>query len=174
MLGRIVAGSRYLVAIAVICLFAGTVALLVYGAIETVLTFIEAFSKGISNTGAKTLSLNLIELADLFLISTVLYITAAGLYELFIDGDIPLLPKWLVIKTLDDLKNKLVSAVIVVLSVLFLGQVVKWDGARDLLGYGVAVALVVVALTYFLSVQTRKTSFYASQNEPESSPDVLE
>ncbi|MBC8160514.1 MAG: YqhA family protein [Roseiflexaceae bacterium] len=175
MLGRIVSGSRYLIAIAVLCLFAGTVAMLVYGAIETVLTFIEAFSIGVSNTGAKTLSLNLIELADLFLIATVLYILAAGLYELFIDGDVPLLPKWLVINTLDDLKNKLVSAIIVVLAVLFLGQVVKWDGTRELLGYGIAIALVVVALTYFLSVQTRKTSTYLDRSEKEDSlaPDAL-
>jgi len=34
---------------------------------------------------------------------------------------------------------------------MFLGFVVAWDGTRDLLGIGVAIALVIAALTYFLS-----------------------
>jgi hypothetical protein len=40
---------------------------------------------------------------------------------------------------------------VVVLAVLFLGAVVGWDGSRDLLGFGVGVALVIAALTYFLA-----------------------
>jgi hypothetical protein len=43
------------------------------------------------------------------------------------------------------------------LGVLFLEQVVAWDGGRDLLGFGAAIALVVAALTYFLSQKPRKT-----------------
>jgi hypothetical protein len=35
--------------------------------------------------------------------------------------------------------------------VLFLGQVVAWNGERDLLGFGAAIALVIAALTWFLS-----------------------
>jgi hypothetical protein len=34
--------------------------------------------------------------------------------------------------------------------------VIAWDGQRDLLGYGAAIALVVAALTYFLSQQPKK------------------
>jgi len=64
------------------------------------------------------------------------------------------LPDWLTIKTLDDLKDKLVAVVIVVLGVLFLGQVVSWDGERDLLGFGASIALVVAALTYFLTAKS--------------------
>lgn len=41
--------------------------------------------------------------------------------------------------------------VVVVLAVLFLGAVVSWDASRDLLGFGAGVALVIAALTYFLS-----------------------
>jgi hypothetical protein len=46
--------------------------------------------------------------------------------------------------------------IVVALAVLFLGQVVAWDGSRDLMGYGVAVALVIAALTYFLTQKTSK------------------
>ena len=59
-------------------------------------------------------------------------------------------------RPLDDLKSKLIGVVVVVLGVLFLGQVIGWDGQRELLGYGAAIALVVAALTYFLSQQPKK------------------
>ena len=56
----------------------------------------------------------------------------------------------------DDLKHKLVGVVIVVLAVLFLGNVVTWDGERDLLGFGTAIALVIAALTWFLNSAAKK------------------
>lgn len=96
-----------------------------------------------------------IELADLFLLGTALFVIAIGLYELFIDDTIPL-PGWLVVHNLDDLKENLIGVVIVVLGVVFLGQVITWDGTRDLLGFGVAVALVIGALAYFLSSKSGK------------------
>lgn len=51
------------------------------------------------------------------------------------------LPKWLDIQDLNDLKGYLVSVVIAVLAVLFLREAVAWDGARDLLAFGAALAL---------------------------------
>ena len=47
--------------------------------------------------------------------------------------------------------------VVVVMGVLFLGQVVTWDGQRDLLGYGVGIAAVIAALTWFSSQKPKKT-----------------
>ena len=76
-------------------------------------------------------------------------IIALGLYALFVDDTLPL-PHWLEIHDLDDLKAKLLSVVVVVLAVLFLGEVVKWDGRRELLGLGVAIAAVIAGLTFFL------------------------
>ena len=96
------------------------------------------------------LALAFIEIVDLFLLGTVFLMIALGLYELFVDEDLDL-PRWLSINSFDDLKNKLVGVVVVVLAVLFLGAVVGWDGSRDLLGFGVGVALVIAALTYFLA-----------------------
>ena len=80
----------------------------------------------------------------------VFLMIALGLYELFIDPNLDL-PDWLTFSSFDDLKNKLIGVVIVVLAVLFLGSVVSWDGSRDMLGIGAGVALVIGALTYFLS-----------------------
>jgi uncharacterized membrane protein YqhA len=143
--------SRYLVIAAVISSLAASLALFVYGAAETVAVIVQAIAKAeVSSKGGKALALEFIEIVDLFLLGTVLLMIALGLYELFIDSDLEL-PEWLQIRTFDDLKHKLVGVVIVVLAVLVLGHVVAWDGQRDLLRLGAGIALVIAALTYFLS-----------------------
>src|SRR2546430_666113 len=91
---------------------------------------------------------------DLFLLGTVLYIVALGLYELFIDDRLPM-PAWLLIQDLDDLKNKLIGVVIVLLGVTFLGKVVTWDGDRNILFFGGASALVIIALGGFTAISAR-------------------
>lgn len=151
MLSKVLGSSRFLIILAVLGSLLAAVTLLVYGLLESaqlIWTTVEAGE--VSRKGAKALALEFIEIVDLFLLGTVFYIIALGLYELFISTDVSV-PEWLSIKTLDDLKNKLIAVVIVVIGVLFLGQVVGWDGERDLLGYGVACALVIAALTYFLT-----------------------
>ncbi len=60
------------------------------------------------------------------------------------------LPEWLVVHDLDELEDKLAQVVVVVLGIAFLGQAVTWDGQRDLLGFGVATALVIAALSFHL------------------------
>ena len=151
MLSNLLGASRFLVILAVIGALLAATTLLVFGLLETLMLIQSTIQTGeVSRKIAKALALEFIEIIDLFLLGTVFYIIAIGLYELFISPNISV-PKWLSIKTLDDLKNKLIAVVIVVLGVLFLGQVVSWDGDRDLLGYGAAIALVIAALTYFLS-----------------------
>ncbi len=156
MLSRFLASSRYLVMIAVIGSFLSATAILIYGGIEVILLIRDAFFSGkIDGKVAKSLLVSFIEIVDLFLLGTVIYIIAIGLYELFIDDQIQL-PDWLEIHTLDDLKDKLIGVIVVVLAVLFLGQIVAWDGQRDLLAYGVSIALVIAALTYFLRGKAAK------------------
>ena len=148
--------SRYLILLAVLGALLAATTLLVYGLIEGVQLVIQTIEYGeVSRKGAKALALEFIEIIDLFLMGTVFYIVALGLYELFIDASVNL-PEWLSIRTLDDLKNKLIAVVIVVLAVLFLGHVVTWDGEKDLMGLGVGIAAVIVALTWFLTLKTSK------------------
>jgi uncharacterized membrane protein YqhA len=150
-MSTLLGASRFLVILAVIGALLAATTLLVYGLLETVQLISNTIQNGeVTRKVAKALALEFIEIIDLFLLGTVFYIVAIGLYELFISTNVKL-PSWLTINNLDDLKNKLIAVVIVVLGVLFLGQVVSWDGERDLLGYGVAVALVIGALSYFLS-----------------------
>jgi uncharacterized membrane protein YqhA len=152
---RFLAATRYIALVPVICIFLAATALMIYGAFETFQVIAHAFSDEVSAKGAKGLLLSAIELVDLFLLATVLYVISVGLYELFVDDSIPL-PNWLVIHDLDDLKEKLIGVVIVVLGVLFLGQVISWDGQRDLLNPGAAIALVIAALAYFLSLKKKE------------------
>lgn len=155
MFRKLLPSGRFLILIAVLGGLLAAVTLLVYGSFLTAQLILNLLAAGIvSSKGAKGLALGFIEAVDLFLLGTVFYIIALGLYELFIDAEVAV-PKWLVITTLDDLKSKLVSVVIVILAVLFLGQVVSWDGERNLLPYGGAIALVIAALTYFLSQKAK-------------------
>ena len=155
-MGALLGASRFIVILAVFGSLLGATTLMVFGLLETIQLITNTIQSGeVTRKVAKSLALEFIEIIDLFLLGTVLYIVAIGLYELFISTDVKL-PNWLKISNLDDLKNKLIAVVIVVLGVLFLGQVVSWDGNKDLLGYGVAVAVVIVALTYFLSQKSGK------------------
>ncbi len=155
MLHRILARSRYLMLIAVFGSFAASVTLLIYSGLETAITISHTTTVPISSENSKQLILSWIEVVDLFLLATVFYITALGLYELFIDDRIKV-PYWLEIHTIDDLKTKLTSAIVVVLSVLFLSEVVRWNGGTNILPLGSGIALVMAALTYFLSSQVKK------------------
>ena len=103
-----------------------------------------------SAKAAKALAVGLIEAVDVFLIAVAVYITSLGLYVLFVDDTLPL-PRWLQVRDLEDLKNNLVSVVIAVLAVLFLREAVAWDGSRNLLAFGAALALVIASLTFFLA-----------------------
>lgn len=154
MFARAVASSRFLIIFAVLGTFLAATALLIYGAYDTYKVIAEVIGN-IGAIKAKQILLDVIELIDVFLLSTVFYVIAVGLYELFIQDSLPL-PAWLEFHTLDDLKSKLVGVIVVALAVLFLGQIVSWDGKTDLLGYGVAIALVITALTYFLRQQPAK------------------
>lgn len=148
MLRDILARSRYLVFIAVIGSFLASVIVLIYGGLTVLGIAFEVLTHGMfTAAGAKLLALACIEVIDLFLLGTVLYIVALGLYELFIDHSLPL-PHWLVIADLDDLEGKLTGIVVVLLAVTFLANVVTWDGTLNILALGVAVGLVLFAIGY--------------------------
>jgi uncharacterized membrane protein YqhA len=150
----ILASSRFFIAIAVLGAFLAAVALITYAAFVVFEVTWDAFSHDINVEHAKSLAVEFIELIDLFLLGTVLYIVALGLYELFIDDKLPM-PRWLIIRDLDDLKDKLLGVVIVLLGVTFLGKVVTWDGDRDIVYFGAAIAAVIAALGGFVAISRK-------------------
>jgi len=91
---------------------------------------------------------------DAVLLGIVFFIIGIGLFELFIKP-IDNLPEWLKVRDLDQLKAKMVKVIVVVMGVSFTGRVVTWDGTTDLLGYGLSLAAVVLALSYFLNIKLK-------------------
>lgn len=151
MLRNILAASRYFIIIAVIGTFLSAIAVLVYDGVTVINIVVDMFAHGVFTSSGEThVSIEFIEVIDLFLLGTVLYITSLGLYELFIDDRLPT-PAWLVIRNLEDLKGKLLGVIIVLLAVTFLGYVVNWDGKPTIVALGVAVGLVIFALGYILN-----------------------
>jgi uncharacterized membrane protein YqhA len=150
-LPQIIAGGRFVIIIAIVCSFLASMMILIYGGFLTFHFMSHIITQGkVSSEVAKELVVDMIEVIDLFLLGTVFYITSLGLYELFIDEHIEV-PKWLEIRTIDDLKARLISVVVVVLGVVFLGQAVSWDRQTDLLSFGVSIGIVIASLTYFLN-----------------------
>lgn len=139
--------------IAIFATFTGSIALMIYEAIVVFRAVINIASEPqFSPATAKKLAVGLIEAVDIFLISIAMYMMSLSLYALFVDERLPL-PRWLQMRDLEDLKGNLMSIVIAVLAVLFLRVAVAWEGGTDILALGVALALVIAALTFFLSKQ---------------------
>ena len=146
-MGKILGNSRYIVFIAVVGLLLASIAVYVYSGILTVIVIIESFQHGVNAEHARVLSSELIEVIDLFLLGTVLFMTSVGLYELFVDPKISI-PEWLSVANLDQLKFNLVAVIVVMLMVLFLGataEINNIENGLDLLYFGGGIALVILA-----------------------------
>jgi uncharacterized membrane protein YqhA len=93
---------------------------------------------------------------DLFLIGTFLLVFALGLYELFIskidpaEND-PLGQRVLVIKNLEDLKEKLGRLVIMVLIVAFFKQVLHLEYKEPLQTLYIAIGVFLLALALYFT-----------------------
>lgn len=140
----VIAGSRLGVIVGMCALLLTSVAAWawsVYLAVEVVISLIA--SHGHDNH----VIVLFIEVLDVSLIASVLFIFAVSLYELFI-GDLNV-PAWLIVKDLDQLKAKVVSIVILVLAITFLEHVLVWTDALSTLYFGLAIAVVSLVLVLF-------------------------
>jgi len=167
---RVFSSSRYFAVFAVFGAFLAAATLYIYGALVVIQLIWTTITKyGISVGGVKHLQVYFIEMTDVFLLGTVLFIVAFGLWQLFIQPDLPV-PAWLKIRNLDQLTVRLVEVVGVLLSVTFLAYVVEGtaDGQGEepsLLEFGAAVAIVVAALSLLLVVTHRTMGHGSSPDE---------
>ncbi len=140
-------GSRYIVLLGIIGTFLAALALFLFGLGGVVTAVWDGLhvSSPFSYDHLKEFSIVLIQGIDIFLLATVLYIIALGLYELFVDEALDL-PHWLEVKTLDDLKARLLGVIIVLLPVTFLGQLVQWKKGIDILWLGLGIGAVLAAI----------------------------
>lgn len=147
---HVLSTGRYFILLAIVGSFATSCAVLIYAFFAGVVdTFAQALQHEFGVDGAKHVSVEVISLVDLFLLGTVLYVIAVGLFQLFINPSLPT-PAWLKIRDLDDLKERLLATIVVLLSVSFLSYVVTWDGSLNLLGAGGAIGIVLIAIALLL------------------------
>jgi len=158
MFQRFLAACRFLLIIPVVGCVLLTLGVVLMGLARIVTDGTKVVQAGdFSAKAAKTMSLAVIEIIDLFLIGTVAYITAVGLYKLFIDSKGIQLPMRLQINNLKDLEDKIIGVLVAALAVAFLGHAAGGDEPTALLRYGGGIALVVAALAYFVSQGGKKS-----------------
>jgi uncharacterized membrane protein YqhA len=150
LVGVVLSSGRYFILLAIVGSFVTSCAVLLYAFFVGVVdSFSEAVRHEFDAEGAKHVSVEVISLVDLFLLGTVLYVVSVGLYQLFINPRLPT-PRWLKIDDLDDLKERLLATIVVLLAVSFLGYVVTWDGTVAVLAVGAAIGVVLVAISLLL------------------------
>ena len=165
MIAKLLARSRYLINIAVLGSLLASFLVISFAAFDLVKITIAIFQEGVTSSSVgKLVAVGAIELIELFLLGIVLYVIALGMYQLFIGRDV-YLPEWLEIRTLDNLKERLLGTVLVMLAVTFLGYAVTWDSTINIVGIGVAIALVIAALAF--SIKT-SNSVHAEEDENNS------
>ena len=97
----------------------------------------------------KVLSVSVIQAIDLFLVGAISYITAVGIYKLFISQKDEQLLKRIKIEDLTDLENKIIGVVVAALAVTFLGKAAEATDTQTILHAGIGIALVIGALCLF-------------------------
>ncbi len=142
--------SRKIAIIPVISLIISALFLTLYGAYLTGETIFKVFTDP-SSQDTTLLSTKFIALMDFYLLAVILYIFAIGLYELFI-GKLDL-PEWLAVESIDQLKAKLASVIILILAVTFTKKIVLWETPLESLFFALAISAVMLALIFYYKVK---------------------
>lgn len=164
-MARFLAACRMLLILPVLGCIALTAGVVVMGVGRIVTAWAQIIRDGdFSAKAAKTASLVVIEIIDLFLVGTVAYITAVGMYKLFISGTDVDSPVRLKINSLKDLEDKIIGVIVAALAVAFLGQAASGYEPAALLSYGGGIAMVIAALGFFV-MQGNKTAAGAPKKD---------
>ena len=149
---RLIELSRFAVAVPAVTSIIASFVLMAIGVWEVVMTIVHLLDSSVS---VKLTVVAILTSVDTFLLATVLLVIGYGLYELFVDSEVTL-PKWLQIRSLDDLKTKLIGVTVAILGVVFLGALVDRKDANSVMLIGVGVGAVVLGLAAFTFATKRK------------------
>ena len=148
---KILGLTRYAVVITSITSIIGALLLMAQGSIEIALIVRDAV---LLETYLKDTIVDVLTAVDAILLGTVLLVIGYGLYELFVDTRLEV-PTWLQVRSLDDLKSKLIGVVVAIIAVVFVGVLVDTNRAADVVSYGVGAGALVAGLALF-ALATRK------------------
>jgi uncharacterized membrane protein YqhA len=154
---RVLSGTRYFVLLPILGLIIAASFFFIFGGIGLIKLIIELLIGALSGaheaaeTDSGLVIVEVVEFVHTFLVGTVLYITAVGLYQLFIH-EIKF-PQWLKIDSTEELETNLIGVTVVVLAVNFMGAVFV-RGTDNLLQYGAGIALPIAALGLFIGLRS--------------------
>jgi uncharacterized membrane protein YqhA len=147
-LTRAVGYSRYLVLLIVAAVLIAVTAICVIAPIFTIASIWVVLRAAAGGELAHHAGiLKILELVILGLEAVAFYVVGIGLYHLFI-APVPLAHR-LGLDSLDKLEARLISVIIAMTAVSFVGHLLLGESAVDVLAYAAAVALVVPALAWF-------------------------
>jgi uncharacterized membrane protein YqhA len=152
MIEKIFQSSRYLVLIAIAAASVSAI-VLYFGSLSVLIHLLMDLLHEVPTTteSGKMLAVKLLKILDLLLIAITLQTISVSLYRLFIT---PLRMEnstfltVLNIKSFHDLKITIIQVSIVIMVILFLEQAVELGARLELLYFGSAVALVILASVY--------------------------
>lgn len=155
-MSRLLLRTRYLIFVPIVGLALAATFFFVFGGIGLIGLLYEAtltvlgLAREPLESGEGAIIYAVVEHVHMFLIGTVLYITAVGFYQLFIhEIDFP---EWLKIDSTDELETSLIGVTIVVLAVNFMGAVLVGN-TEELFQYGAGIALPIAALGLFVGLR---------------------
>ena len=168
---RFLGSTRYLVIVPVIGLVIAASFFFIFGGIGLIRLLIDLLIAALSGGGAHgeaeadvtLVIVEVVEFVHTFLVGTVLYITAVGLYQLFIQ-EIKF-PNWLKVDSTEELETNLIGVTVVVLAVNFMGAVFV-GGTENLLQYGAGIALPIAALGLFIGLRAWSTKLDREMAHP--------
>ena len=153
----VLTSTRYLILVPILGLVLAASTFFVFGGIGLIRLLIHLIVAAVESLVGEAAGMDrgliifeVVEYVHLFLVGTVLYITAVGLYQLFVHE--VKFPNWLQIDSTEELETNLIGVTVVVLAVNFMGAV--FVGPQEyLLHYGAAIALPIAALGLFVGLR---------------------
>lgn len=146
MLKRILQQGGLVVTLPIITLFISSILFGVYGTYLAIETVINALSKP-EYLEVTSLATKFFSVIDVYLLSLVMYLFALGLYELFVD--VMDVPAWLKIESVDELKAKLASVIVLFVAIAFTKLLVEWQNPVETLLFSAATGILMLVLIQY-------------------------
>src|SRR4051794_11316015 len=153
---RFLKGTRFLILVPILGLALAAGFFYIFGGLSLITLLVDLLLHvpGAAQAGAPMdkghIIFEVVEYVHLFLVGTVLFITAAGFYQIFIDR--VAFEGWPQIRTIEELETNLIGVAVVVLAVDFMGEAIT-ESADALLQSGVGIALPIAALGVFVGLR---------------------
>ena len=148
MLETILLKSRYLAILTVIITLLCALVLYVMTSISAILAMYEALTTpNWDANNVKYYAVTFLKVVDIFLICMGLQVIATGVYKLFVNDGLTL-PAAMNAKSFAELKISLVLISSLVLLIMFVERAVDLGPSRELLEYGIAIAVILIAASW--------------------------